>query len=118
MPFGRLRPRRVALALVVTALAGVTEAAPPERPVQESPKSVLMLDSEEVARAGYLTVSLAFRQALADAYSGHVSHFVESLDFSRFQHSDYQNDLRDWFLHKYAKRPVDVIVPVTPEALM
>jgi signal transduction histidine kinase len=117
MPFRRLRHRRVALALIVTALAGVGEATGPQPAVQDSTKAVLMLDSEEIGRPAYLAVSLAFRHELTDAYPEHVNHYVESLDFSRFQHAGYADDLHEWFLHKYEGRRVDVIVPITPEAL-
>ena len=118
MPVCRPQLRRVALALLVTAVAGVAGATQSQRmPAGEGAKSVLMLDSEEIGRPAYLAVSIAFRQALAAVYPGHVNHFVESLDLSRFEHADYRDDLRGWFLHKYEGHPVDVIVPMSPEAL-
>jgi len=113
----RLRFCRVAFVVLVSALASAAEVPQPAaRAPLGAQKSILVLDSEPLG-PDYSEVDFAFRETLVDAYPERVDLFVDTLDLSSFQNPDYLGELRAWFLQKYKGRRVDVIVPVTPEAL-
>lgn len=91
----------------ISAAAGVARAS------SDAP-AVLFLEEDDAGRPGYVAMMSGFRRALDKSLPGMVAIYPENLDLARFFNSDYLDQVRQWFRHKYQGKKINVVVASGP----
>jgi signal transduction histidine kinase len=99
---------------MVVTLAG---ACPARAADVNPPKNVLLVFTHERERWVYAPLETRLRAAIEAAVPSGLNVFTEYLDVMRFADAEAREQTVEYFRAKYARRPLSVIVPVSPPAL-
>jgi signal transduction histidine kinase len=80
-------------------------------------RSVLVIDQSDVRGPFYSGVFSALRSAINADTRSPTTIYVESLDFSRFSGSEYEDGLQRYFQVKYREKPIGIIVAIGDASL-
>src|SRR5262245_15251902 len=108
------------VAVFTTTAASSARASQPAESSQEpglsAQQGVLFLVVEDFTRPYMRLMFEAFTAAVSNAPNPPAIYF-ESLDITRFQQKQYLADLRGWLSRKYKGTRIDLVVPVSEDAL-
>jgi hypothetical protein len=83
----------------------------------EGHKAVLVLYAEQRLLPAHFILDESIRSTISAGSSGPVDFYSEYLDLTRFPRARYKQEMVDFFRRKYAGRKIDLIIPVTVQAL-
>jgi len=110
----------VLVAALTVAAASPTRAVQPVESPQEpgvsAQQGVMFVAVEDFTRPYMRLMFEAFTAAVSNAPNPPAIYF-ESLDITRFEEKRYLEDLRDWLSRKYQNTRIDLVVPVSEDAL-
>src|SRR5262245_24986219 len=113
-----LRLLLVAVFATIAALPtpGEQPTQSPQEPGVSAQQGVLFLVVEDFTRPYMRLMFEAFTAAVSNAPNPPAIYF-ESLDITRFEQKQYLADVRDWLSRKYKGTRIDLVIPVSEDAL-
>lgn len=115
--------RHLSLLLVLAALTtsgvvvGAQEESKPQAEASAPQRGVLFLAVEDFTRPYVRLMFESFSDEVLRAADAPAIYF-ESLDSTRFEQKGYMDDVREWLRRKYRDRRIDLVVPISEDALV